>query len=49
MSVSLDGASYNVNVAELIQPEIVCRSSRKHKIPISQMGIDLSRGGIQLV
>lgn len=49
MFVSRNMISYNINITELIQPEVIRRGGRKHEIPISEMSIDLSRGRIQLV
>ena len=41
--------TYNVDVAELIKPEVVRGTSSSHEITVCKLFVDLSRGNIQLM
>lgn len=42
-------ATYDVNVAKLVQPEVVCDTSRNHEVALFKLLIDLLSGNVQFV
>ena len=41
--------TYNVYIAQLVQPEIVSRSRGSHKVPVRQVGIELGSSYIKFM
>jgi hypothetical protein len=41
--------TYNVNIAQFVQPEVIYRGSRHHKVAIGQLGIDCAGCQVELV
>lgn len=42
-------STHDVDVAKLIQPEVVSGIGRGHKVPLGKLGIDFSGGNVELV
>lgn len=44
-----NNATYDIYIAQLVQPEIIRRVGGRHEVPLRELGIDLSRGNVELV
>lgn len=49
VTVAGNRSTYDVNVAELVQPEVVRSARRGHEVTLSKLLVDLLRSGVELV